>query len=53
MDIDEVIEVMETTRRPTEAFLEFATIVVMKKRAAEYREERKFPEYVDLGGEGG
>lgn len=33
-------------------YLEIATVIVMKKRALEYREERDYPEYVDLGGEG-
>lgn len=38
--------------RPDEIFHDFLVIVVMKKRQLEYREERTYPEYIDVGGEG-
>lgn len=37
--------------KPDEIFHDFLVIVMMKKRQLEYREERQYPEYVDLGGE--
>lgn len=45
------MEVVSERRRTPDAFHEFAATIVMKKRQLEYREERQYPEYVDIGGE--